>query len=1045
MQPSTVITTKDEVAEKNKFESFKLGKGLPSGMAQRHAHTRSHSRNTSITSSISPLPFTSSKSTNSLDTSSAINTQPPSKRNSHHRRRSSVSTRVESAEMMGVSIPDLPSSISDDNINLGEKDSIRRRALWALEGKPDVSFSKVEIPELSTPVMEKMMFDLASKPSLTQNAVPSYGSNINTLLANKRDSFKLLPSSSSSKDQLHTLVEEEEEEDDDADKAREMEVHTASITPDPAVTKPTFSRPRPANLNLRPLSLTPDNIENTVSGLPTPSPTPSPRMGLKSLALAPSSTVDDSPELMSLRNPPFRRLSLNLNTAAHDSPSPMPAATSEDSNAKRRSSISYKSSSTSSSNGVTTGLAGLPTPEMTPTSFDRRYSLSNPPRQTSSSSNDEVFTNHPAQTRPLSASEQHFLFKSHNALLARITDLERALSMRRMSSGGYSNSGSSRPVSLASECSSSSEYPCGEPSDEMLRLIADLKAERDELKRDVDGWRNRVGDMEKQLGVVAGRVESERRDAWVARSMAGLLEVEKKALERKLEEADMVTLALQNDKKALTEENDKVKEHSTFLQEELEKVKCELHEIKEQAFALATPVPKFSESRPKVVDYVAKKGLGFTSVDSESSSTDVEDSFEDSISKSAFPLISVLEDDEDACELSDEDNGLVGYEDENDSDVSFRSSSSMDLDEPRPVFHLQADVSTSVTPIPQSIAPAQVRPTHVSRTSLSTWTFPTGAHSVTEKVFLDDEEDRFFGCLQDNDDEGGNSSPIDYSYERSKGLFASGFKYGSDDDAVPFFSFGAAESSPTLDVVPEEDEDDVQEDDEDENMFGEVGGIRITFTPPQDEDEQSFDLQRSPPPSPVKTSVPAISFFGEEPEEGESISFNFGRPLVTQSAEKVDVVFPVIVTPPSSLPRSSSPRTSPPSSLSSIPRPTFVKPTSSFINVATSTPPREGSSASPNAFVTPPNRRGGAMPSFIPQPVASPSPIRNVPGSGKSRAPGPTFIRQPQRKPLVSTTNNKGQNISSGAAHGSTFATQIPTMHPQTYMARSQFVERLRK
>jgi hypothetical protein len=60
---------------------------------------------------------------------------------------------------MGVNLPDLPPSASEDNINLGEKDSIRRRALWALEGKPDVPYSKVEIPELSTPVIEKMMFD----------------------------------------------------------------------------------------------------------------------------------------------------------------------------------------------------------------------------------------------------------------------------------------------------------------------------------------------------------------------------------------------------------------------------------------------------------------------------------------------------------------------------------------------------------------------------------------------------------------------------------------------------------------------------------------------------------------------------------------------------------------------------------------------------------------------------------------------------------------------------------------------------------------------
>lgn len=81
---------------------------------------------------------------------------PSSKRNSHHRRRSSVSTRHESAELMGMSVPSLPHATTEDNINLGEKDSIRRRALLALEGKPDVAFNKVEIPDFSTD-MEKMM------------------------------------------------------------------------------------------------------------------------------------------------------------------------------------------------------------------------------------------------------------------------------------------------------------------------------------------------------------------------------------------------------------------------------------------------------------------------------------------------------------------------------------------------------------------------------------------------------------------------------------------------------------------------------------------------------------------------------------------------------------------------------------------------------------------------------------------------------------------------------------------------------------------------
>ena len=63
---------------------------------------------------------------------------------------------------MGVALPDLPPATSDDNINLGEKDSIRRRALWALEGKPDLAFSKVEIPDISTADMDKMLFDLCT-------------------------------------------------------------------------------------------------------------------------------------------------------------------------------------------------------------------------------------------------------------------------------------------------------------------------------------------------------------------------------------------------------------------------------------------------------------------------------------------------------------------------------------------------------------------------------------------------------------------------------------------------------------------------------------------------------------------------------------------------------------------------------------------------------------------------------------------------------------------------------------------------------------------
>ena len=155
----------------SQFESFKLGGAPPALLSQssrKHSHSRSHSRNVSV--SVSPsLSFSSSlhdislssshSSSNSI--SSLSQPAPTGKRNSHHRRRSSVSTRRESAEVMGVALPTLSTSNSEDNMNLGEKDSIRRRALWALEGKPNPDgFSPVEIPELSTPEIERRISEL---------------------------------------------------------------------------------------------------------------------------------------------------------------------------------------------------------------------------------------------------------------------------------------------------------------------------------------------------------------------------------------------------------------------------------------------------------------------------------------------------------------------------------------------------------------------------------------------------------------------------------------------------------------------------------------------------------------------------------------------------------------------------------------------------------------------------------------------------------------------------------------------------------------------
>ncbi|KAI0253157.1 hypothetical protein BJV78DRAFT_245670 [Lactifluus subvellereus] len=486
----------DLLADKKRFESFKLGGPSPPSQSRRHSHSRSHSRNLSTSISLPPslsyshdLSFSSSSS--SISSLSQLGSAPSTatKRGSHHRRCSSVSTRRESAEVMGVALP-VPSN-SDDNVTLGDKDSIRRRALWALEGKPcPDGFSPVEIPELNTPEIARRISELPSKPSFP----PAMGSFISGLsgLANMRDSFSSRMSSSI-KDQLHTLVEEEEEEEEpDAfssppsaslcESPAEAVAFPGSVTTSPT---PTRTRPRPACLNLRPLSLSPEKFMPAPNGeLPTPAPTPAPSKpsGLKSL------TLTSSPNLIS--SPPTSDGVLSNVTALNRRPVVVPpthpasfgpflrrASLSDSASSgsldpfelpRKRSSISYKSS-----------FHGLPTPELTPTT-DRRAS-------TGSDSD---------WGRPSSIThEQHFLYQSQAALVARISELERTLSFRTQS----------RPISVAaSELSSSAP----EPTDEMLRLVTDLKAERDELKRDIDGWRTRVGDLEKQTSALALRLDA---------------------------------------------------------------------------------------------------------------------------------------------------------------------------------------------------------------------------------------------------------------------------------------------------------------------------------------------------------------------------------------------------------------------------------------------------------------------------------------------------------------------------------------------------------
>ncbi|KAJ3514315.1 hypothetical protein NMY22_g14777 [Coprinellus aureogranulatus] len=884
LSATTVVdAVPDEVAVRQRLNSFKLGKAMslslssdaPGSANPSHRHRRSHSRNVSVSSTSSQTPafppsrlsehhHLSSFSFGSLSASSSSpalggsestpgplansSPAPPApKRSSHHRRRSSVSTRHESAELMGVSLPDLPALSMEHNVNLGEKDSIRRRALWALEGKPDVSFSKVEIPELGTPDMEKLMFDFSTKPALP--AAPSSGFG-NAMMGGKRDSFKLLPPSGSSKDQLHTLLEEEEEEEEEGEEECDTQNdkdpqdslpspttsnEEADFLP-PVISKVPSSRPRPATLHLRPLSLTPDTVGSI--GLPTPSLTPSPRSGLRSLSLNPAQTVDESTSSDPRRDGASRRPVLNLKTESTAETS----STDLERKAPRRSSISYRRSSSHSS-------FGLPTPETTPT-FGRRCSVTESIRS-SKSVDEEFFPAHPTY-RPLSASEQHFLFKSHNALLARITDLEKALSLRRVSVSGYSLCGSSRPNSVLSDASvpGDSDSPAsstpGEPSDEMLSLIRDLKAERDELKKDVDGWRTRVADLDKQLVLVAKRVENERKEAWVARSRLGILEAEKAALDKRLVEVDRNLASMEAEKAFIVEENALLKKETEEkdrrireLEEDLKIIKQELGRERSKAEfprsphvleSTATPTPQTLDRRR-----VPDQGLGL-------------DTPFDDMQSFSFGFTSNVVAMADQDDL-DEEDGLVGYEDEDERDVEFGGSFSFDslTDYGRgsPEI-LAADVSTNRITSSEDVTP---RLTHISRHSLSrTWTFPKS----TPTSLHDDQSDKFFGCLDESDasDDPEPLTPMPLSYENSKDLFANALKFADQDDA-PFYIPGGIgvvvepsvfemKTERTLDAVAEEDEGELGLSagaEGDDDVFGEVGGIRIIFTPPDEVEE----------------------------------------------------------------------------------------------------------------------------------------------------------------------------------------------------------------
>ena len=748
----------------------------------------------------------------------------------------------------------------------------------------------------------------------------------------------------------------------------------AAVTSGPvevADSTPTPQRHRPAHLNLRQLALGKEN-----SSLPTPStPTQRSSIGLRSLTLATSpvpitstgvnedSTITTRQKRHSVIVPsvspvvtPTRRASLDLEGSFRS-----PGFFQTNSAQKRRS-ISYKRS---------VDNPQLPTPALTPTIETRPISIS------SSSSLPSVSDGNMSET------EQHFLYRAHATLVQRITDLERALA-------------ASRPVSCASDVSSRSSMSAPEePSDEMLQLIADLKSERDELSKDIDGWRVRVSDLEKQVGVLSQRVDLERREAWVARQRTGLLEVEKTGLQKSLEAMGIELQAAlarcdvsRIEAEVLREECERLRadlKAKSSVEEELEKLRAELDEERERREELEIALKASVES------HVVRRAPAF-SIDSQV--TDVEYS---PIEDFKMALRSVAE--EESEEYSDEDDELALYEQEGEEDDTFSSQLSG-------VSSVE-DVSRSVSALKAEIAAAVPPPSQEGRdSSVMAWTFPSGPQ-LSMSSPKPTEVDKFFGCLDyDEEEEASAAVRAAVTGDSGKGLFSQGL-LADDEDFPPFLlpaqtGFEVVQEKLPLGVIEESEEEEEEEEEEEqlsktpyEDEFGgEIveGGIIFTFTPPEDSDVSSELATPSPPRSAV--SSPRV-FSPSQDEDGSPIvPFKFPRVAAPPVTPQKQSGISTSSGSPNSPVQSFSPlRRNTPPTPSSIPRAVVLR--SYTATTPTKASPLERIALSrSNTFSTPPSKRNSPTPTAVLQPKAS------------SKPSAPSFIRQPQRSSTLPTRSS---------------------------------------
>jgi hypothetical protein len=729
---------------------------------------------------------------------------------------------------------------------------------------------------------------VAPKPKPT---LSTFG--MGSALAGKRDSFgKLLISSSNSlKDQLHTLVEEEEEEEEETvDKEERREVDKGeTVTPfaDPTLycgeshySRPVASlpsRPRPANLSLRPLSLKPESLPLVGhEGLPTPSPTPSPRIaGLKTLMLAPSPSPSPVPSNSSASS---RRQSLSV------SPSPPPMdyvqrrqslgsfTSPTPASIKRKSSISYKRTSSTDQ-----PAGSLPTPEPTPTSPLPPLHATFPaalPSLSGTSSNGLI----PDLDRPLSPTEQAFLFRSHTSLLCRISDLEQAIAGGRLRSSSCIStepptSGTfrrdegfkykERPTSITSSSTTSDlESLPSQPSDEMLQLVSDLKAERDELVRDADGWRMRVTDLEKQIGTLTRRVDAERREAWVIRERLGLVEVEKKRIKEDMEccrlECRRLEKAIRSEEGARAqaeEERDILRNllkaegrQREVAEREVQKLRVELEQRcarAEQAEAdlqalLVTPKVDLAVQIP-----VPRR---FNSVDSEMSTSSITD-VEEYVPVGIRTKLNAVEEEAEDRDIPRDVTNDRGSESDNDELAHYEDGEDLDDD----VMFDDDETSSSFGSIVRSnshllrldlaaaaVSPATVPtpvPSHAKSGSMERgWSFPQG-HGRSSPAPRDPPKvDHFFECLDalDATEAEDTVGLPTYDSATAKQFWRGAVQSADDDEELPPF------------ILPSQPKK--------EKEWKDIEAAKLEVVTEEPEEDFSFKFQRFPSPPELRST-----------------------------------------------------------------------------------------------------------------------------------------------------------------------------------------------